>query len=88
MVLTPERIRQQFTQPPRQWPLHPEAGPWCDCCLHIIRAGEDRPRYVPSAYMWVHKDGRKTPLCVSCCANWRENAAADHDLLPARICSL
>jgi hypothetical protein len=85
IVLTQERLRQQFTQPPRPWPLHPDAGPWCDCCLHIIRAGDDQPRRVPSAYMWVTMDGRTIPLCVSCCAHWRENAAADHELLPARI---
>jgi hypothetical protein len=57
----------------------------CGCCLHITRLGDDKPRRIPSAYTWVHKNGVRTSLCVSCCASWRENAASDPDLLPARI---
>ena len=87
-ALTQERLWQQFAQPPQPWPLHPQAGPLCDCCLHIIRAGDDEPRRVPSAYWWLTPDGRPVPLCVSCCAIWRENAAADPELLPLRICSV
>ncbi len=88
VTLTQECLRQQFTQPPQPWPLHPEAGPWCDCCLHIVRAGDDQLRHVPSAYMWVTMAGNRFPLCVSCCASWRQNAAMDPELLPARIYSL
>jgi hypothetical protein len=88
MALTQERLRQEFMKPP-PWPLHPDAGPWCDCCLHIIRAGDDEPRRVPAAYMWTcQPSGNEVPLCVSCCAHWRENAAIEPDLLPARIRSL
>jgi hypothetical protein len=86
-ALTSERLRQQFMESP-SWPLHPDAGPWCDCCLHITRAGDDKPRRIPSAYMWVAMAGTPVPLCVSCCASWRENATMDPSLLPARICSL
>jgi hypothetical protein len=94
MALTQERLRQEFMKPP-PWPLHPDAGPWCDCCLHIIRVGDDSPRRVPSAYMWVTAAagpegaaGTEVPLCVSCCAHWRENAAMDPSLTPVRIYSL
>jgi len=88
MAPVPERVLRQFTQSSHPWPLRSEAGPWCGCCLHITRAGDDAPRHVPAAYMWVTMVGNRFRLCVSCCADWRENAAADHDLLPARICSL
>lgn len=88
------RLRQEFMKPPRPWPLHPDAGLWCDCCLHILRVGDDRPRRVPAPYMWVTAAadpegpaGTEVPLCVSCCALWRENAAMDPELLPARIYS-
>ena len=85
--LTLEYLRQQFMTPPA-WPLHPEAGRFCDCCLHCVRAGDNAPRRIPSAYMWVTMVGDEVPLCASCCALWRANAADDPDLLPVRIYSI
>jgi hypothetical protein len=61
---------------------------WCDCCLHITRAGDTRPRRIPAAYLWVTAVGNEIPLCVSCCACWRQNAVDDPDLEPARIYSV
>jgi hypothetical protein len=87
-ALTSERLWQEFLTVPPPWPPNPDAGPWCGCCLHITRLGDDKPRRVPSAYTWATMDGLEIPLCVSCCASWRENATMDPSLLPARICSL
>ncbi|MGH3203514.1 MAG: hypothetical protein ACRDP5_15885 [Streptosporangiaceae bacterium] len=87
MAITLERLRQEMMKPPA-WPLHPDAGPYCDCCLHIRRAGDDAPRRVAAAYVWVTQAGNEVPLCVSCCALWRANATEDVDLLPVRIYSI
>jgi hypothetical protein len=85
MSLTHERIWQEFKKSPEKWPLHPEAGPFCDCCLHFVRAGDARPRRIPAAYVWTLPTGHEVPLCVSCCAHWRANADVDRSLSPLRI---
>lgn len=85
MTLTQERLWQEFKKSPEKWPMHPESGPFCECCLHIRRAGETKPRRVPTAYVWTTQGGHEIPLCVSCCAHWRANGAEDPALLPARI---
>ena len=61
---------------------------WCDCCAHIVRAGDTRPRRVPAAYLWATQVGNRFAPCVSCCACWRQNAVDDPSLEPARVCSL
>ena len=88
MTPTGERLQQEFAKGPKPWPLHPLAGPLCDCCLHIRRVGEDSPRRVPAAYIWTTPHGHEVPLCVSCCAHWRANAVEDPELLPVRVRSV
>ena len=63
-------------------------GPYCSCCLHVIRAGDDGPRRVPAAYRWVTKAGNEVLQCTSDCCHWRETAAWDTSLLPERIYSV
>ena len=43
----------------------------------------------PAAYLWTaHPSGNEIPLCVECCAAWRDIACKEPDLAPARIQSL
>jgi hypothetical protein len=39
----------------------------------------------PAAYRWTGPGGNEELLCVSCCAAWRANAAADPEMLPRRV---
>lgn len=52
----------------------------CQCCQSVV----GRPP-TPAIYWWVHQHGLRTPLCVACCAIWRQNAKDDPTLLPRRI---
>lgn len=52
----------------------------CDCCARI----GGRPPTV-ARYMWITPVGNRIPLCVRCCALWRQNAVEDPDLMAIRI---
>lgn len=39
-------------------------------------------------YVWHTQIGNEIPLCGPCCALWRQNAAEDPALAPARVADL
>jgi hypothetical protein len=53
------------------------------CTPHMAR-GHQSER-VPAAYRWDHGTGHVDFLCESCCCWWRQFAAEDPAMLPARI---
>lgn len=66
----------------------------CECCWTIRRPGNLKepmtwPVVSTARYAWtIRSSGRQVRLCVRCCALWRQNAAEDPDLEPARIAEL
>lgn len=58
----------------------------CGCCSRTWRDGQAVRS--PAAYIWTFSHGGTEYLCESCCAYWRQNAAADPELLPARVTTL
>lgn len=51
-------------------------------CLGMGHSGCDRP----AVYLWTCQPApNQIPLCVKCCAGWRDNAVKEPDLGPESI---
>ena len=59
----------------------------CEPCSHTWRNGKNA--IVAAEYVWTcQPSGYEVPLCGTCVYWWRQNAAADPTLAPARIRSI
>ncbi|MGI5286625.1 hypothetical protein ACQEVF_25255 [Nonomuraea polychroma] len=56
----------------------------CTCCSRI----KDGRTPGKARYRWEGQNGHIEQLCVRCCALWRQNAAEDVTLAPARVIDL
>ena len=65
------------------------AVPLCGPCLRIWRwddaSGSSANKRAEAVYEWIWSNGNRELLCARCCAIWRQNAAEDPSLTPARI---
>jgi hypothetical protein len=58
--------------------------PTCWSC-DGIKDGRTPP---PADYWWTGPNGYTLPICATCCAYWRANAADDDWLTPQRVESI
>ena len=66
---------------------HHPGWQWCDCCAHIVRAGDTRPRRMPAASLWVARSGTGSAVRELLRLLGARTQSMTRRLEPERVCS-